>query len=282
MSVQDRNCDRNAKFILKEISSGPIATIAVNDKDVTEYAMRMRYNFRLTDLFFSCKAVGVAAAVIRACIGKELSAIGAPQFGAAAAVTFTIEAFDQIDAGVFTAVGATAAQAFTGTEVVTDGYWGCWTVQIDGAQAITTKAAAPVMAFATELDAVKNAPKPDASKGLVGVLTINASGANFIAGTTNTNAGTVAAFNTEDRGGHYLNAPILATQSALRGTLVVGLKVAQVGNLIGEAGDYLVLTARSAGNATFSNGIITGVIRRIPAQGEGFELGTGRTEPFLP
>jgi len=282
MSVQDRNVDRNSALVQKELTSGPFATIAVNDKDVTELIYKPRYNFRLVDLFFSCKAIAVADSVVLACIAKELSAIGAPQFAAAAATTFTIEAFDQIDAGVSVVVAVTAAQAFTGTEVVSDGYWGVWTVQIDGAQAITTKAAGATMAFATEAEALKMAPAPDASNGLVGVLTLYTTGAVFTAGTTNTNAGTVTSFNTTSRGGHSVAAPQLATQSNLQATRGTVLKVAGVGNLIGSVGDSVVITVRSAGNATFSQGIATVVIRKTPAQGEGVEAGTGLSAAFVP
>ena len=282
MSTQDRNCDRNAAFIQKELTSGPFATIAVVDKDVTELIFKPRHNFRLLDAMFSCKAVGVAAGVIRACIGKELSVIGAPQFGAAAAVTFTIEAMDQIDAGVSVVVAVTAAQAFTGTEVVADGFWGVWTVQIDGAQAITTKAPNVLMAYPTEAEAIKNAPKPDALNGLVGVLTLFTTGATFIAGTTNTNAGTVTSFNTTGRPGHSIAAPTLTTQSNLQATRGDRLLVAGVGNLVGAIGDSIVITARSAGAATFSQGIATAIYRKLPAQGDGAELGTGRSSPFVP
>lgn len=276
--------DRNSAVIQKELTSGAIATIVAVDNDEVQFMYRPRFNFRLLDALFSCGAVGVAAAEIRACIGKELSVVGAPQFGQGVGVTtFTIEAMAQIDAGVMTAIAATAAQAFTGTEVVSDGFWGAWTLQIDGAQAITTKAAAATMGYVTEEDAIKMAPAPDAAHGLVGILTLEASGGDFTAGTTNTDAAAVNAFNTIDRGGHPIAAPVLATFAGLQATQAQRLKVAGVGNLIGEVDDWVIITARSTvGLATFDRGFATAVIRKTPAQGEGVEASTGLSRPFVP
>jgi hypothetical protein len=165
---------------------------------------------------------------------------------------------------------------------VTDGYWGCWTIQIDGSQTITTKAPAAVMAFPDEETAIKNAPAPDASNGLVGVLTLEASGADFTAGTTNTDAAAVNSFNTVDRGGHYADLAILATDQVVQATRSERLKVAGVGNLFGAVGDSIALTIRSAGAAALTRGFATVEYRKAPAQGEGFELGTGLTKAFVP
>lgn len=283
MAVQDRNIERSAEVARKYISAD-VAQPGVVDTDLVRYLFKPRHNFRITDIEVYIEVGGVAIARCRVCVGKELSAIGAPQFAAAAAVTFAIEAFEQLDAGVVESVGATAAQAFTGTEVVTDGFWGVWTVQIDGAQAITTKAASGVMAFLTEEEALRNAPKPDAANGLVGVLTLEADGADFTAGTTNTNAGTVGNFNTIDRGGIFVDSVVLATQQIDQADLDLAanrrLYVAGVGNLVGTEGDIIVFTVRSAGAATFTDGKITGSYRKFPLQGEaGPDVATGLTAP---
>lgn len=284
MSTQDRNCDRNAAFIQKELQSGPFATIAVNDKDVTEFVFKPRHNFRLLDAMFSCKAIAVADSFVRACIAKELSAIGAPQFGeGTGVVTFTIEPFDQMDAGVAVVVAATAAQAFTGTETIAASTWGVWTIQITGAQVITTKAGAPAMSYASAAEALAHAPKVDALNGLVGIMVMGiGAGGPFTAGTTDTDDAMVDSIATTSRGGHVIDAPQLATQSDLQATRDDRLFVLGIGNLVGEIGDSIVLTARSAGNATFSNGIATAIYRKLPAQGDGAELGTGRSSPFVP
>jgi len=284
MSTQDRNMDRNSAVIQKELTSGPFATIAVNDKDVTELIFKPRHNFRLLDLMFSCKAVGVAAASVRCGIAKELEVIGAPQFAAGVGVTtFTIEAFDHMDAGVSVVVGATAAQAFTGVETIAASKWGVWTLQITGAQVITTKAPMAAMAYDSAAEALAAAPKPDASNGLVGVMVMGiGAGGPFTAGTTNTDNAMVDSIATTSRWGHTIAAGILATQSNLQATKDTRLKVLNIGNLVGEIGDSIVVTVRSAGNATFSNGIATVVYRKTPAQGDGYELGTGRSTPFVP
>ena len=281
MSTQDRNVHKDAYLNRKELPV-TIVTPTGTDEDEIQFWFKPRHNFRLTDLMAYAAVVATTASRVRACIVKELSAIGAPQFGQSAAVTFSIEAFTQLDAGVLVAVSATAAQAFTGTEVVSDGFWGVWTVQINGSQTITTKAAAGVMAFATEEEAIRNAPAPDASNGLVGVLTLEASGGAFTAGTTNTNAAVVNSFNTIDRGGHYADLAVLATDQVVQATRSERLKVAGVGNLFGEVGDGIAVTVRSAGVSTLTLGRAVPEYRKAPAQGEGFELGTGLTKPFVP
>jgi hypothetical protein len=279
MSVQDRNVHKDAFLHRKEI---PVALVTPTgtDEDEIQFALKPRHNFRLTDLLAFARSVATTGSRVRACIGKELCAIGAPQFGAAAAVTFTIEAFTQLDAGVFTAVGATAAQAFTAAFTVSDGYWGVVTVQIDGSQTITTKAAASVMAFPDEATAIRNAPTPDALNGLVGVLTIEASGADFDATADNTS--TANSFNTVDRGGHYLDLGVLATDQVQQATRSSYLKVAGVGNLVGEKDDLIVVTVRSAGTSTLGGAVAVPEYRHAPSQGEGFEAGTGLTGAFVP
>lgn len=281
MSTQDRNVDRNAEVARKylvAVAASPGST----DKDLIRHLFGPRHNFRLTDLEFYAESVATATARNRICIAKELSAVGAPQFTGAAAVTFAVEAFDQLDAGVFVTVAAVAAQAFGNVAEVADGFWGSWTVQIDGAQAITTKPASGLMAFLTEEDAIKNAPAPDAANGLVGVLTLEASGGDFIAGTTNTNAALVNAFNTIDRGGIFVDVAISALESLSQADLDLAanrrLSVAKVGNLVGIEGDLLVLTTRSAGAAVFVDGAATGGYRKFPLQGEaGPDVATGLT-----
>jgi len=281
LSTQDRNIDRNAEVARKYIAAIAAAPTAT-DVDQIRYLYQMRHNFRLTDLEVYAQDVGTAVIRARACIAKELSAVGAPLATPAAAVTFAIEAFTQLDAGIFVAVGATAAQAFGNTAQVSDTFWGAWTVQIDGAQVITTKPAASVMAFLSQDDALKNAPAPDALNGLVGVLTIEANGGDFIAGTTLTNAALVDSFDLVDRGGIFVDAPISATPDAVQANLDFGanrrLTVAKVGNLVGIEGDFLVATVRSVGAATITDGKLTLGYRKFPLQGEsGPDVATGLT-----
>ncbi|MDH3367676.1 MAG: hypothetical protein OEO17_07510, partial [Gemmatimonadota bacterium] len=140
MSIQDRNVHKDAYLNRKQLPV-TIVTPSGTDEDEVQFMFKPRHNFRLTDLYAYAASVATTLATVRACIAKELCAIGAPQFGqGTAAATFLIEAFAHLDGGLLVAKTATAAQAFTGAEVVTAGYWGVWTVQIDGAQAITTKA----------------------------------------------------------------------------------------------------------------------------------------------
>lgn len=286
MSTQDRNIDRNAEVARKypvAIAAAPTAT----NIDQIRFLFQVRHNFRVTDLEVYAQDVGTAIIRARACIAKELSAVGFPLAAPAAAVTFAIEAFTQLDAGVFVSVGATAAQAFGNVAQIADTFWGSWTIQIDGAQVITTKPASLSMAFLTQEEALKQAPAPDAANGLVGVLTIEANGGPFIAGTTLTNAALVDSFDLVGRGGLFVDVPILATPDAVQANIDPGatssvfapnrrLHVAKLGNLIGETGDFLVATVRSTGAATITDGKITLGYRKFPLQGEsGPDVATG-------
>lgn len=281
MSTQDRNIERSAEVARKYIQKLLNDPQVVNEEEV-QLLFAPRHNFRLIDLALSSDTIATAVGTLRACIATELSAIGAPQFTAAAAVTFLIEAFPQLDAGIVANNGATAAQAFSGAFTVSDGFWGVVTVQVDGSQVITTKHASGVMAFLTEEEAILNAPKPDALNGLVGVLTIEASGADFIGATDNTS--TANAFNTVDRGGLLLPLVITGPTTQFQADLDLAanrrLRVAGVGNLIGTEGDMLALAVKSAGALGFTNAMATLGYRKFPLQGEsGPDVATGLTAP---
>lgn len=284
MATQDRNVDHKAD-LPRKVLVVPVAAPGVTDKDLIRLLYRPRHNFRIPDLQIFLEVNGTATARIRSCIVKELSAVGAPQLTAAAAVTFAVEAFDQLDAGVFETVAAVAAQAFTAAFTVLDGFWGVVTVQIDGAQAITTKAQAGVMAFLTEADAIKRAPKPDALNGLVTVLTIQAVGADFVGATDDTD--TANAFNTIDRGGIFVDTVVLATEQIQFADLSLTannrLQVAGLGNLVGQLGDLIAVTVRSAGAATFTAAAVSAEVRKFPLQGESApDVATGLSSPQIP
>lgn len=267
MSVQDRNIDRFAEFV-RRIIQGEVITAAGTNEDEIQLIYTPQFNYRLVDLQVTAAVVATTLTRVRACIAKAFSAIGAPQFGAAAAVTFTIEAFTQLDVGVFTAKGSTAAQAFGNVAQVADGFWGAWLIQIDGAQVVTTKPASLSMAFLTEEDAIKNAPAPDALQGVVGVLTLEAVGGAFIAGTTNTNAALVNSFNTVDRGGLFADLAVLATDQTVQSALSPSrLRVAGVGNLVGAVGDPVVITGRRSGVSTLTRALALASVRPFPLQG---------------
>jgi len=268
MATQDRNIHRDAQA-LKKLATAPTINPAAVDVDIPFFAIQPRYNYRVMDLSFFATVVATAAATIKAAVVPLLSAVGTPQLAAAAAVTFTIEAFWQNVAGVLTTRAATAAQAFTTAFTVTDGGWGVVLVQADAAGTITTKAQGALMDFGTEAIALANCPAPDALNGVVAILTIEASGADFVAATDDTD--TAASFNTASRDGHVATAAIAAVPS--QGNAVLGQKIqddAGVRILDGKGGeDLLVLSIRSAGVAALTAGQAAVEYRPFPAQGEG-------------
>lgn len=271
--LQDRNIHRDAQALRKAITLALRVPAAGTDQDEPIYASQPRYNWRLSDLSVYADVVATAAAIIKAQAVPNLAVVGEPQFAGAAAVTFTIEELWQNDAGVLTNVAADATADFSAAFTVLDGFWGVVLVMLDGAQAQTTQAQAPVMAFATEALALANAPRVPAGQGVVGILTIEAVGGDFIALTTNTNDALVNAFNTAPRDGHVATLAVAAVPQQVNSTLAQQLKDASGTNIIqgrgGVGGDLLVVSARTAGVPVFTNAQGVVEYRPWPAGGEG-------------
>jgi hypothetical protein len=203
-------------------------------------------------------------------------------------VTFGIEEFwkKRDDNNAFTNVAAIVAQAFTEVFTVLDGFWGVALVIVDSSNNVFVIANSVIQGFATEADALANCPKPrptSGSGGTVGrvaILTINAVGGDFIAGTTNTNAALVAAFNTAPQDGHVVTESLSTVPRSFQSVLGQQLKDASGADIlqgkggadsfvIGEGPTSLVLSVRTAGAAVLTNGIAVVEYRPWPAGGEG-------------
>lgn len=284
MAVQDRNVHRDSDFARSRLVI-PLQDIAggAANRDVPFFAIKPRYNARITDLYAHAQAVATTAMEVRALSVPNLYAAGEVAAAAAAAATFALEAFWQNDDGVLTPVGATAAQAFTSAFTVVDGGWGVVTVQIDGSQTITTKTRGPTQNYATEALALANAPAPDAGNGVVCVITIEASGADFVAGTDDTD--TANSFNTWARIGHQADLAVSTGFQTVLSTRASRNKDYAGGRLLDvlAESDLIVLTGRSAGASDQTNGFAVLEFRPFPLQGEGrANLATGRTTPQVP
>ena len=284
--LQDRNIHRDAKALRKSISVPLIAPAFGVDQDEPQFVYLPRYNWRLSDLQVSRQALATATMIVKAQAVPPVSAVGSPQLSQAAAVTFGVEEFwrantSQID---FSNVAAIAAQAFTELFTVLDGFWGVALVLVDTSNTVGVIANSAIQAFATEADALANCPKPRAfagssgATGRVAILTINAVGGDFIAGTTNTDAGLVAAFNTAPQDGHVVSVPTDSTPEATQSVLGQQLKDASGTNILQGSGgdgsnenpgDILVVSVRSAGAPVITGGIATVDFRPWPAGGEG-------------
>lgn len=280
MATQDRNADRNAQFIRKHVTVPVVSAAAINNDDPF-FSYQPRFNFRLTDLTAYATVIATTLSTIKAIVAPLLSAAGNAVAASAAAVTFSIELYFQNVAGVLTSRAATAAQAFTGTETIAANLWGVWLVQVTAAGVQTTKAAADAMAFATEADALAATPAPDALNGVCTVITIQAAGGVFTAGTTNTNAGN--AFNSHGREGHSLVLAVSAARQQVQGTRATALRDdAGVRLIVGTSADLIVLTARRTAASVITNGQAVMEFRKTPAQGEGIEASTGLAVAQVP
>jgi hypothetical protein len=118
-------------------------------------------------------------------------------------------------------------------------------------------------------------------------MTILATGADFIANTTLTNAGTVT-LATAPRDGHVATLAIAAVPQQPNAVLAQSIKDASGTNIIqgngGSGGDLLVVSVRSDGAAVFTNAKAVVDIRPFPAGGEGLgNRSVSQTDPqFVP
>ena len=296
--LQDRNIHRDAQALRKTASTPIIVPVFGVDQDEVQFVLAPRYNWRVSDLYVSFQSLATPSIIVKAQAVALLNAAGSPQAGQGSGVTtFTVEEFFRRGVGVesigFNNVGPTAAQNFTsggqGVATVLDGFWGVWTLQVNQSSDREMVRQAPIMAFETEEIALANAPKvrniggPSDEAGRVLILTIQAVGGDFIAGTTNTDAALVAAFNTAPQDGHVVTlnpgstpqmaAALLGQQSKdasgqplLQGR---GSGAGEYNDDTGASGDLLAITVRTAGAPTLLGGVATVEYRPWPAGGEG-------------
>ena len=290
--LQDRNIHRDAKALRKSVVVPLIVPAFGTDQDEPQYISFPRYGFRISDLSVHSQALTGNNLIVKAQAVQPSAVVGSPQLAPAAAVTFAIEELWRRgpgdNNGVFN-IAAVAAQAFgaDGIATVLDGFWGVWLLVIDDSNGVGVLRQAPIMAFATEEIALANCPKvrdfigggPADETGRLAILTINAVGGDFIAGTTNTNAGLVAAFNTAPQDGHVVDLTASTSPQSRNAVLGQQLKDASGTNIlqgrggIGSgfdfSGDMLVVSARVDGAPTLTGVQAIVDYRPWPAGGEG-------------
>lgn len=311
--IQDRNIDRDAQALRKVVTVPLIVPAAGVDQDEPLLILAPKYNWRLSDLYGSFQSLATADLIVKAqAVPVGVHAAGSPQLAPGTGVaTFLIEEFwrrgEGTSGGSLINVAATAAQSFAaipaGVATVLDGFWGVWLVQVNQSSDIELYAAAPIMAFATEAEALAHCPKvfdsgPSNVDGRVAILTVQAVGADFIAGTTNTDDALVAAFNTAPQDGHSMLMAVGTNAQAVGATLATALRDASrtkllgsrgggstvVGAINGAPGDLLVVTVRSDGAPVITGGQVSVELRPSPAGGEGRgDASVSQTTPqFVP
>ena len=286
MSVQDRNIHWDAQALRKSVTVPLIIPAFGVDQDEPIYSTIPRYNWRLSDLHTFVNNLANNALTVSAQAVPPGAAVGSPRLLAAAAVTFGIDEFWRRAKGGtnFVNIAATAAQAFgaEGIATVLDGFWGVWLVVVDDSNGIAVLRQAPIMAFATEEIALANCPKVrpftggNADAGRLAILTINAVGGDFIAGTTNTNqVGVVNLFNTAPQQGHVVTIIVSSSPRSNNSVLGQQLKDASGTNILqgkgGDGGDALVVMTKCFGGASVLTGPAQAVVeyRPWPSAGEG-------------
>ena len=290
--IQDRNIHRDAQALRKVITVPLVVPAFGTDQDEAIYVTRPRYNWRLSDMSVSIAALSTATMIVKAQAVRGIepptssgiggaTAAGSPQLGQNSAPTYNIEelwrsGIENADGIINNAAEAAVAFSNAGATIL-DGFWGVFLITINQSGDIESIEQARIMAFATEEIALANCPKvpqpqsPGSSKGRLAILTINAVGGDFIAGTTNTDAGLVAAFNTAPQDGHVANLVLRSNPTEFQSVLGQKLKDASGTSILqGTSTDFLVVTVRSAGSPVLTGPASVQVeYRPWPAGGEG-------------
>jgi len=284
--LQDRNIHRDAQALRKSLTIAlSVPEFGVN-QDEPLFHFTPRYNWRLSDLNCWRQDLSDAVLTISAQAVPVGAAVGTPRVLPGTAVaTFLVDEYWRLapDGESMFNKAATPAQAFGGLGVATvlDGFWGVWLLQTNQSSDQVVIAQAPIMAFPTEEIALANCPKvralgsPSDTNGRLAILTVQAVGGDFIAGTTNTDAALVAAFNTFNQAGHVCSLPVSSIPRSTLPVLQTNLKDPSGTNIIqgrgGPGGDALVLMTKCFGGVSILNGPAFGVMdfRPWPAGGEG-------------
>lgn len=286
--LQDRNLHRDAKALRKSIAIPTTVPAFGVDQDEPIFACQPRYNWRLSDLEVQHSALATADLIVKAQAVPPGAAVGSPQLGAFAALTFQVEEFwkKRDDNNAFSNVGA-QFQGFSNAPLrVLDGFWGVFLLIVDSSDALEVIVNDPVQAYETEEIALANCPKvrpTQFSSGTVGraaIGTILAGGAfgDWVAGSSDTNE--LVALNTAPQDGHVVTESISTSPRSFQSERGQQLKDASETNIlqgkggtdtpvVGEGGDSLVLSVRSAGAPVLTGGIAVVEYRPWPAGGEG-------------
>ncbi len=287
MSVQDRNIHRDAQALRKSVTVPLIVPAFGVNQDEPIFGVIPRYNFRLTDLQTFVNNLATAVLTVGAQVVEPNAVAGNPRLLQGGAVpTFLIDEFWRRNGTgtAFTNIAPIAAQAFTAGELFTvlDGFWGVALVVVDNSNNVGVIANSLTQAFATEELAIAACPEPRPFQGSgtadqigrVAILTINAVGGDFIAGTTNTNDALIAEFHRRDgdQEGHVASIPIGSnphTENALLQSRVRDPSRTRILSGRGDV-DMVVVTTKCFGGASVLTGPAQAVVEYRPiGQGEG-------------
>ena len=278
--LQDRNIHRDAQALRKAVTVPLIVPAFGVDQDEPIYSTIPRYNWRLSDLhsFVNNLANAVLTVSAQAVPPAAVFGSGAPHIGQLGTPNFSIgELWRRFD-DTLVNVAAVPSANFDTIFTILDGFWGVVLFNINESNDVETVAQAPIMAFATEAEALANCPRDGVSGagyGRLAIVTINAVGGDFIAQTTNTNAALVAAFNNAPQDGHVISIPTGSAPHHNNAVLGQQLKDASGVNILqgrgGPGGDMLVVGVKCFGGASVLTGPAQAVVeyRPWPAGGEG-------------
>lgn len=300
--IQDRNIHRDAQALRKAITVAlSVPEFGVN-QDEPIFHITPRYNWRLSDLACWRQDLSDAVLTITAQSCPVGYACGSPRLLPGSAVaTAVLDEFWRLAPDGETFINLAPQLTFSLTSgtfnpwTVLDGFWGVALIRVNQSSDTEVTAGAEIQAFATEAEALAHCPRvppngPGETNGRVCILTVQAVGGDFIAGTTNTDAALVAAFNTAPQVGHVASLPVSSAPRSTQSVLGQQLKDASGTPLLqgrgGPGGDALVLMTKCFGGVSILNGPAFGVMdyRPWPSGGEGLgDTSVSQTRPsFVP
>jgi hypothetical protein len=281
--LQDRNIHRDAQALRKAVTIPLIVPAFGVDQDEPIYSTIPPYNWRLSDLstFRNNLANAVLTVSATAVPPRAVFGSGAPHIGVLASVNFSVGEYWRRFGDNLINVAPVASQPWDNGNVVLDGLWGVFLFIVNESNDINQLVPAQIQGFATEELALANCPKvpqggfpsPLQNYGRLSIVTILATGGDFITSTTLTNA--AAQFNNAPIDGHVVSIPTGTSPQPDRAVLGQRLKDESGTTLLqgrgGPGGDMLVVGVKCFGGASVLTGPAQAVVeyRPWPAGGEG-------------
>lgn len=257
--------------VARRVVTVPVTTaISLTNRVVTAHKIRHNSVFVGASAFARTVAGTVALKVVIADASKPDSALTS----AGLAIDAVPEKFKiltafayRAGAGFFTKAAATAI-VFSANDVINGANkWGAFLVQVDSAGTVTTKGAL-ANAFVTEQAAVAALPLADASKAVIGYISVQAKNATWTANTDDLTNGSdcVVAHFISTTGA--LLSPLTAAITPLAGTEVDSVNATDFNQLYAPLNSSLVVLQTTDGTGALTDALLALRYRPYPLQGE--------------
>jgi hypothetical protein len=268
--MRDSILERDSHVARREVLVPVTTAISLTKRLVTAYKVRHNAVFTGASLFARTVAGTVAVSLLIA----DSEEIDTALTSAGLAIDATAEKFKvgttfvyRAASGFYTKAAATAI-LFSANDVINGANkWGAFLVQVDSAGTVTTKGAL-ANAFATEGAAVAALPAADASKAVVGYISVQAKNATWTANTDDLTAGSDCVV------AHFVNkttaarVPLTADLSPVAAKVVDGVLSTDFTQLYMPINSYILAVQTTDGTGALTDAILSLQTRPYPLQGE--------------